>query len=117
MGIFDDMLASDAAGFTDGWGEAVTLTFQDATTRSVYAIVDRDPPAEFGNGNVPSMVLTFRNDSTYGLAASEVDGGGVITVTVAYPLGATATAHQIHRVKTDMPSDAGHVIVAAGRQK
>lgn len=116
MGLLDKILESDAAAFADPdvFGESVVITLRNGTTRTVSAVVDRREPEPMGNGYRPKMFITFRNSATLGLLASEIDGGGTITVTVAYPYGAAAKPHQIHRRVDENPADAGMVTVEVG---
>lgn len=48
-------------------------------TRSIKVIVNRKPaalPDELDRGITPSIEIVVRNDSTYGIASSELDSGG-----------------------------------------
>lgn len=119
MGLMDEILASDAAVFIDADGfpgvEQVTLTFQDATTRTVYADVFREGVEDLGGGYRPRILVSFRNHATLGLLPTELDGGGVITVTLAERHGETAKATHLRRcTDPDKPADAGMVWAEVG---
>lgn len=82
MGVLDEILASDGEALvdTDAFGESVTYVKKDGTTRSVKAVVFRqvpNVPAELPNPGhlVPVCEIEVRNDTTYGIATSEVDLG------------------------------------------
>lgn len=111
MGLLNQIIITDAAAFTDtdGFGETVTYTPVTGSPRSISAFVERDPPDRISpDGDVyrPKMEITVANSATLGILATEIDNGGD-TVTVAYPLGATAAAHAI--LGTPIVQDAGMI--------
>jgi hypothetical protein len=118
MGLLDQVLAADSFAFTDTdtFGEAVTLTLRDGTTRSVSAFVDRGAPVEFGpQGYKVGMQIGFRNHATLGLLPTELDGGGVLSVTVAGNYGETAVARRLTRTSDpEKRADAGIVWCEVG---
>ncbi len=119
MGFIDQVIAADSLAFTDPdlmpGVESVTITFNDQTTRTVYAQVFRDEPAPFGDGYRPSIQLAFRNHATLGLLPSEIDGGGVIAVAVAKNYGETAVPMTMRRmIDPEKRADAGMVWVEVG---
>lgn len=63
---------------TDEFAETVVYYFADGGSRSIPAIVDRDPPAIYDAGNVvmPSYVITIANSCTNGVTKAELDTGG-----------------------------------------
>lgn len=94
MGFIDDILKQDAAFFVDPdlmpGAEAVVILLADGTTRTVNAIVDRDPPEVIdgtGRSVRPTMTITLPNSSTTGLALSEADAHGKVKVRVAQRIG------------------------------
>lgn len=119
MGAMDDVVLSDAAIFDNAdlmpGVESVVLTFQNGTTRTVTAQVFRGEPVAFGDGYRPGILISFANSATTGLKDTEIDGGGVITVTLGKNYGETPRAIQLHR-STDpgKQSDAGRVWVEVG---
>lgn len=109
MSIFDSVIADDARfGFLDddGFGaETVTYTKASGATRSIKAQIERAPPTEYGGETPrPYVVAVVMNDSTYGIAASEIDyGGDTITVTSRLGKSSTSRAHKIHRPADGAP--------------
>src|SRR5512144_2079116 len=83
----DGELAEDGLIYTKRVGGA---------TRTFAGIIQRDPPEQVGtDGRVtrPKMLAMVQNDSTNGIASSELDTGD--TLTVAYRIGTTAKAYPI----------------------
>ncbi len=83
---------------TDGeFAETATLTKKSTgATRVISCIVDRVPPdvkGSDGRTTAPKMLVTVRNDSTYGYASSEIDGRD--TLTIAYRIGGAVVAYPI----------------------
>lgn len=94
-------MADDSAFFveSDEFGESVVYTkASDSSTRTMYAIVERDVPQEQqdvpGKSLVRNLVVTVRNDATNGISASELKTR-VDTITVAERLGETARVFPI----------------------
>lgn len=117
MGLLDDVLRSDSLAFVDSdvFGESVTLVLPTGATRSVSAVVDRNVPIELSDGAFkPGTTATLRNDSTYGIAWSELSVGGNWKMRVALKLGGATADHPIHRITSGDPGDAGMITVAVG---
>jgi hypothetical protein len=119
MGLMDDVIAADAAVFSDPdlmpGVESIVITFNDATTRTVNAQVFRGEPVPFGDGYRPGILISFRNHATLGLLPSEIDGGGVVRVTVARNYGETAAPLLMRRATDpDKGGDSGRLWVEVG---
>lgn len=120
MGLLDQVIASDAAAWDDPdlfpGSESVVITFNNATTRTVNAQVFRGEPVPFGEGGYRSNILiSFRNHATLGLLPSDIDGGGVVTVTVAKEYGGTPVPLMMRRsTDPDKQADAGRLWVEVG---
>jgi hypothetical protein len=78
--VFDSHFA--AAGFPlllSQFGEPITYWPRGGGSRSIDAIIDREPPAIYdasGNAVLPRAVIRVYNSCRLGVASSEVDGGG-----------------------------------------
>lgn len=58
------------------FGEPVTYIFRDGGKRKFNAIIDRNPPAYYGDSGeviLPEFVVRFPNDCSCGVLASEID--------------------------------------------
>lgn len=90
----DDLLASDAAAVFlngDDFAEPVTVSTDGVTERTVYAVVDRNPPASVsGNARRPSLRISFANHATRGILATSLNTGRTY-VKVGTDRGAAAT--------------------------
>lgn len=80
MGLLDSVMQNDGLGVfnTDEFGETATLRLPSGSTRSIVVIVDRtEPPTadEWNQGVREVMRVEVRNDSTYGVSATELDQG------------------------------------------
>jgi hypothetical protein len=81
------------------FAEVVTYTKKTTgATRSIYAIIDRNPPDRIAGSEQaptsPKMRAIVKNDATTGIAATElIDARD--TITVAYRLGTTAKPYTI----------------------
>lgn len=98
MGLLDQILSQDAAmAFLDmdGFAEVVTYTKAGGGTRTINAIVDRDPPMIDSKVVRPKMQITVANNSTTGIASAELDTGD--TITVAYRIGDVVGTYCIRR--------------------
>jgi hypothetical protein len=114
VGLIDSVISDDGAAFSDPdlmpGVESVVITFNNQTTRTVNAQVFRGEPIPFGQGYVVGILLNFRNHATLGLLPSEIDGGGVVTVTLAENYGETPKAKQMRRsTDPDKQADAGRL--------
>jgi hypothetical protein len=80
MGLLDEVAAVDSLAFvdTDAFGETVIYRKDMSIARSISAVVDRRAPEDTigGNAITPHMVLSVRNDSTYGIDANELNVNG-----------------------------------------
>jgi hypothetical protein len=87
-----ESIASDAVSVflsADEFAETVVYRPRGGGSRTILAIVDREPPAlmdEAGNMLSPSFMLYIANSATAGITAGEVDVGGD-TVEVANRVG------------------------------
>lgn len=78
--IFDRQFA--ASGFpslVSNFGEPVIYHFASGGHRSVNAIIERSPPAQYdaaGNVITPSFVIRLANSATTGVLSTEVNTGG-----------------------------------------
>lgn len=81
--MLDDALEQYASAFDALGGETITWTAPDGTTRSIVALVDRRPPTRAdGSGIImqPQAEIDVRNDSTYGVSATETLQRGSFTI-------------------------------------
>lgn len=107
-----DLTADAGIFFTDF---AQTVEFRgnaDTEARSISANVNRqqvedDRELPYAGSRIPTIHIMARNDSTYGVLASEVEPE-VSEIKVAFPEGATARWRQILRV---LRSNAGCVLL------
>lgn len=79
--------------------EAVTYVKPDGTTRSIYAIVQRDPPARVapsGEIVMPKLVVQVANSATYGITSSEVDAHGADKISVPERMGQAAKSFSVY---------------------
>ena len=105
MGLIDDAMATDAAfAFMDSdtFAEAVTYLPATGGSRSINAVVFRDPPETPGEnpgGNtLMRMVEVYvYNDTTSGIGAAELNLGGD-KITVTDRLGKTAENLSIKQI-------------------
>lgn len=85
------------------FGESVTYYPLAGGSRSVTALVLRDElsvVAELGDVQSQSIVVRVLNDSTLGIASTEIETGGD-EIAVALRLGEAATRRAIVRVQAD----------------
>jgi len=113
MSLMDDILALDAAAFTDPDGmpgaETVVYTPLGGSPRTITVNVDRQPPERLGDeGRVyrPMMEIDVANSATTGISATELNTGGD-SITIAYPKGGTVEAHRI--IGAIITQDAGMI--------
>ncbi len=81
-------------------GRTITYSPRNRTARSISAIVDYPGPGPIGpldGGSRPHVELLVANDSTTGIASTEVDTGGD-HVTVPMRVGTTARVLRIVEV-------------------
>lgn len=77
-----DSIESDAASVflsSDEFAESVTYLPRSGGSRTILAVVDREPPTLLDSaGNVISLsfVVYVHNDATTGISSSEVNTGG-----------------------------------------
>ncbi len=105
---FDTALIATAGAFSTTFAETIVYKPKAGGTRSIQAIVSRDPPAAMGDaphGKSPTLMLDVENDSTTGISSDEVDTGGDL-VTVAVRIGDSA---QDRRITGIISQDAGRV--------
>ena len=80
MTFFDDLTTDLTDTFLNvsEFGEALTLTFDDATTRSINGVVWEQRGAL---DNLEQALVTIHNDGTLGATAAELGGGMTLTRT------------------------------------
>lgn len=81
MTLKDSIKADSSAIFlnVDEFAESVVYKPRNGGARTIYAIVDRDPPAVYdaaGNVVLPAFRLSVRNSCTLGISSKELDTGG-----------------------------------------
>ncbi len=118
------MLAADSAAFVGDMYETVTYRPRAATSptdnsldRSISAVVNRNPaarPDELTRGVTPSLEISVRNDSTYGISISELQAGGD-AIYLKLRLGDSADT-RIELVPPDT-QDAGMLTFRIGKRK
>lgn len=95
MGLLSSQLAADSQWiFQDVDSvpgmESITYTPRGGVTRTINAIVNRNPPdTAGGNGLKPSMTLTVANSATLGIDITTFNAGGDY-VTLGTDTGDTA---------------------------
>ena len=96
MSNFTQVLADDMDNvFLTDFAETVTYTKRAGGTRSILAIIDRDPPEDDMGTTRPKLMAIVANNATTGILSSELDSGD--TMTVAYRKSATAVAYKLKR--------------------
>ncbi len=106
---FKDQLAADAESVfcnADEFAEQVTYTKRNGQSRTISAIIDRDPVSVATGGTFMAKMLVHVPNSAAGIQSSEVNVGGD-TLTVAYRIGGAAQAFQIHWPKSGPTHDHG----------
>jgi hypothetical protein len=104
MGLLNSQLQADAAFIMADvdaipGSEEVVYTKPDGTTRTINAVVQRDPPGRVTPGGelvLPKLSVTVANDATYGITSAEVDARGADRITVAERIGQTAKAFAVY---------------------
>ena len=81
MTLRDSIINDSSSIFLNAneFAEPVTYYKRGGGTRTILAVVDRDPPSIFsveGNVIVPSFLVYIRNDYDLGISTSELDTGG-----------------------------------------
>lgn len=79
------------------FGEQITYYANGSGTgRTIWAIVERnvEVPPELGEQTAQALMIRVRDDSTYGISATEIDDGRD-EVSVALDTGGTAERRQI----------------------
>jgi len=74
-----DILADTAADFLTEFGEQIEYLPAGGGSRSIKAIVDREPPAELDGmpgAHATRTTITVANNSTTGISSSEINLGG-----------------------------------------
>jgi hypothetical protein len=119
--LFDEALklTTSANLSLDGeFAEAVTYRPRTGSDRSIYATVTRNPPAtpdELQRGITPSLMVEVRNDSTYGIALSELDTGGDALV-LKIRLGGADAAEAV-MLPEPAAQDAASILFRIGKRK
>lgn len=108
----DEMLAGTANDFLAEFGEPVTYKPKGGGSRSILAIIDRNPPAEIpgmpAGAHSSMMIATVANDETDGIGSSEVNCGGD-KVELSVRIGETAVEKRITQI---LNQDAGMMYLA-----
>ncbi len=116
MSAFDDILVDDAINAWCGMGEfeeSIVYKNKSGVSRTISAIVmrgDIDKSDEVMHGVAQSMTVLVPNDSTSGIASSEIDLGGSEVLIVTWKLGATATEKDRHPITVMPMQDKGGLI-------
>ena len=101
MTISQSILEDDAAAMIDDFGESVVYRPRAGGTRTITAIVSRNQPgvmAETPNGSLmPENVVAVLNDSTRGIASTEIDTGGD-QIDIVPRVGQSAVTKSIVRI-------------------
>jgi hypothetical protein len=108
MGLLDGVLLTANLRWFDeacGFAESVTYRKRDGTTRSIFAVVAREPVEQTSAGAKRSVRVEVRNDATLGISMSELDRG-TDEIQVAADAGGTAYWMRVASVET---SDSGTV--------
>jgi hypothetical protein len=106
MGLINDQAEIDSEFFVDadvGFGESITYKKRGTTSRTINATVDRDPPVRAdtqGEAYKPQMDVQVRNDSTKGIALSELDTG-LDRLSIAQRLGGTTKDFAFRLIEHD----------------
>lgn len=97
---FSTMIKNDALNMIRGLGgEHCVYTRNNGATRSIWVIVNRNPPSTYtANGELytPSMTITAVNDPTDGIDTATMDPSGADTLTVAERVNGTTHAFGIY---------------------
>jgi len=84
---FDSELIEAFDEVLDELGEEVTYKPYGGDSRSILAIIDRNPPAPIGpggqQGRAPRAIIVVKNSSTAGISTTELDTG---TDKISYPV-------------------------------
>ncbi len=102
--------STTAASFLTQFGEAITYVKASGATRSITAVVDRQPEAELRelSGVMrPSMQVHVANSTTTGIAATELNTATDV-LRLAHILGGTVANCKIDRMVTQ---DAGMLVL------
>ena len=108
MGLRDS-IKSDANSIflnTSEFAEVVTYSFRAGGTRSVSALIDREPPAIYrNNGEVVSAkyLIKLHCNTSSGVLSSEVDtGGDQVTLLKEFGGVVTETVSVVVKLSEDM---------------
>ena len=110
-----DSIQTDGADVflnTDEFAESITYVFRAGGSRTIKAIVDREPPAIYdaaGEVVLPDYAITIHHDTVTGVEASEIDTGGDSTHLLADLGDASTTAVT---VMTIVSQDFGMITLA-----
>ena len=110
--IFDQQFA--ASGFPQLkqlCGETVVYYLQTGGSRTISAIIERNPPAFYGAGGEvvqATFILRVDNNCDTGILASEVDTGGDM-VELLYEIGDTVPQRRV--VERLISQDSGVVVL------
>ena len=97
---FDDQTETDASVFLDTFGETVTYYPSGGGTRSIDAVVSRDPIGRLDgapHGKTQHIVVSVANDSSIGISSSEIDTGKD-KIELVYRIGETAQQRVITKI-------------------
>lgn len=108
MTDWDDILETDAAAFSELGEETITYRKASGTTRSIGAIIDREPnemPAGGQIGLIAGPEISVENSLTTGVTPGELDVGSDQFL-LAAKKGGTATYFRVAMV---LSQDAGRM--------
>lgn len=82
------------------FGESITATFADASTRTIRAVVNRDPATpipEMSAAQRPLAHVFVANSATTGISAAELDTA-TLRLTFSRRIGKAAETFRVHRL-------------------
>jgi len=98
--IFEDELAATADDFLTEFAEQIIYKPGGVGSRSILAIVDRNPPAEMAaiSGlHSSDIAICVKNDPEEGISSSEIDTG-IDLVEIPVRIGETAVEKRITQI-------------------
>ena len=103
MGLLDQALAVDAQlafSQVDDFAECGTYSARDGTTRTVYGVVQRDPPMPLNSiegAIAPVALMVLPNSTTHGITSAELILN-VDTISIPRHVGKVAETFTIRRI-------------------
>ena len=97
---FDQELIDTAAEHLTTFGETVTYYPKAGGSRSITAVVSRQPPGSLDgapHGHAPRLSVHVKNDATAGISSAEIDTGGD-ELNLAVRIGEAAENRRITKI-------------------